>query len=287
MERNKKISIMAYEALLEEVNLSPKPGLVDRLNNGSHQDMTIETFYASANAIAPYFTNYIQIGYEHKGTPLELFDKMRFEGAKAEKEMMRATKNINTHKGANFSFAVILGALGKYEQTFLGEVYSMKDIHLVLDYTSKMCEGLASRDFLDLNQKESLSNGEKLYLKTGITGIRGEAESGYASLEKVLLPQLLAYKELTRDERNLRGFIDLMSAVEDSNIYHRGGLEGIQFLKKEALLIKEKDLTYEELITEMSELDQKMIKKNLSPGGSADLLSLGIFLFSLLENKIS
>ncbi|MEG0254736.1 triphosphoribosyl-dephospho-CoA synthase CitG [Vagococcus sp.] len=287
MERNKKISIMAYEALLEEVNLSPKPGLVDRLNNGSHQDMTIETFYASANAIAPYFTNYIQIGYEHKGTPLELFDKMRFEGAKAEKEMMRATKNINTHKGANFSFAVILGALGKYEQTFLGEVYSMKDIHLVLDYTSKMCEGLASRDFLDLNQKESLSNGEKLYLKTGITGIRGEAESGYASLEKVLLPQLLAYKELTRDERNLRGFIDLMSAVEDSNIYHRGGLEGIQFLKKEALLIKEKDLTYEELITEMTELDQKMIKKNLSPGGSADLLSLGIFLFSLLENKIS
>ncbi|MEG0550113.1 MAG: triphosphoribosyl-dephospho-CoA synthase CitG [Vagococcus sp.] len=287
MERNKKISIMAYEALLEEVNLSPKPGLVDRLNNGSHQDMTIETFYASANAIAPYFTNYIQIGYEHKGTPLELFDKMRFEGAKAEKEMMRATKNINTHKGANFSFAVILGALGKYEQTFLGEVYSMKDIHLVLDYTSKMCEGLASRDFLDLNQKKSLSNGEKLYLKTGITGIRGEAESGYASLEKVLLPQLLAYKELTRDERNLRGFIDLMSAVEDSNIYHRGGLEGIQFLKKEALLIKEKDLTYEELITEMSELDQKMIKKNLSPGGSADLLSLGIFLFSLLENKIS
>ncbi|MEG0731502.1 MAG: triphosphoribosyl-dephospho-CoA synthase CitG [Vagococcus sp.] len=287
MERNKKISIMAYEALLEEVNLSPKPGLVDRLNNGSHQDMTIETFYSSANAIAPYFTNYIQIGYEHKGTPLELFDKMRFEGAKAEKEMMRATKNINTHKGANFSFAVILGALGKYEQTFLGEVYSMKDIHLVLDYTSKMCEGLASRDFLDLNQKESLSNGEKLYLKTGITGIRGEAESGYASLEKVLLPQLLAYKELTRDERNLRGFIDLMSAVEDSNIYHRGGLEGIQFLKKEALLIKEKDLTYEELITEMTELDQKMIKKNLSPGGSADLLSLGIFLFSLLENKIS
>lgn len=287
MERNKKISIMAYEALLEEVNLSPKPGLVDRLNNGSHQDMTIETFYSSANAIAPYFTNYIQIGYEHKGTPLELFDKMRFEGAKAEKEMMRATKNINTHKGANFSFAVILGALGKYEQTFLGEVYSMKDIHLVLDYTSKMCEGLASRDFLDLNQKKSLSNGEKLYLKTGITGIRGEAESGYASLEKVLLPQLLAYKELTRDERNLRGFIDLMSAVEDSNIYHRGGLEGIQFLKKEALLIKEKDLTYEELITEMSELDQKMIKKNLSPGGSADLLSLGIFLFSLLENKIS
>lgn len=287
MERNKKISIMAYEALLEEVNLSPKPGLVDRLNNGSHQDMTIETFYASANAIAPYFTNYIQIGYEHKGTPLELFDKMRFEGAKAEKEMMRATKNINTHKGANFSFAVILGALGKYEQTFLGEVYSMKDIHLVLDYTSKMCEGLASRDFLDLNQKISLSNGEKLYLKTGITGIRGEAESGYASLEKVLLPQLLAYKELTRDERNLRGFIDLMSAVEDSNIYHRGGVEGIQFLKKEALLIKEKDLTYEELITEMTELDQKMIKKNLSPGGSADLLSLGIFLFSLLENKIS
>lgn len=278
---------MAYEALLEEVNLSPKPGLVDRLNNGSHQDMTIETFYASANAIAPYFTNYIQIGYEHKGTPLELFDKMRFEGAKAEKEMMRATKNINTHKGANFSFAVILGALGKYEQTFLGEVYSMKDIHLVLDYTSKMCEGLASRDFLDLNQKISLSNGEKLYLKTGITGIRGEAESGYASLEKVLLPQLLAYKELTRDERNLRGFIDLMSAVEDSNIYHRGGVEGIQFLKKEALLIKEKDLTYEELITEMTELDQKMIKKNLSPGGSADLLSLGIFLFSLLENKIS
>lgn len=283
MERSKWIAQIAYEALLEEVNLSPKPGLVDQWNNGSHKDMTIQTFYHSAKAIAPFFDNYVQIGYEHKGSPLELFDKMRAEGAEAEMAMMKATNNVNTHKGANFSYAVILGAIGQYEQNFSGKKYSVSDISSVLQYTAKMCEGLASRDFVDLSQKKTLSNGEKLYLKTGITGIRGEAESGYASLEEVLLPQLLIYKDLTKDERNLRGFVDLMSAVEDSNIYHRGGVEGINFLKNEAMKIKNQHLTYDELIKKMIELDQKMIEKNLSPGGSADLLSLGIFLFSLQQ----
>lgn len=44
---------LAWQALLDEVNLTPKPGLVDRRNSGAHQDMALDDFYRSAAAIRP------------------------------------------------------------------------------------------------------------------------------------------------------------------------------------------------------------------------------------------
>lgn len=281
MEKSKEVSIKAFEALLKEVNLSPKPGLVDRLNSGSHSDMTLTTFYDSAEAIFPFFEGYFLLGQNHKGTGLELFEKVRDLGAKAEKEMMRATQNINTHKGANFSFAVILGSMGNYYQKTSKVELVQPDIDEILNYTKEMCSGLASRDFKQLEKKENLTNGEKLFLKKGIKGIRGEAESGYESLKENVLPSLRKYHFLEEEERFLRGFVDLMSEVEDSNIYHRGGEEGILYLKTEAKKIQQLDISKAELISHLKKLDKKMISKNLSPGGSADLLALGIFLSSL------
>lgn len=281
MEKSKFIAKKAYNSLIEEVELSPKPGLVDRINNGSHTDMTIETFYDSAKAIAPFFETYFLLGYKHFGTPDSLFKKLRYEGFKAEEAMMNATNNINTHKGVNFSFAIILGALGQIKRKQDHPYFTKQDIQDTLLYTAKMCQNLSKQDFGNLKNKKNLTNGEKLYLAKGIRGIRGEAESGYKTLSNVLLPSLEKYEYLSQEERDLRSFITLMSTVEDSNIYHRGGELGIIFLKKEASKIQNSNFSENELIQAMLNLDEVMRKKNLSPGGSADLLSLGIFLHSL------
>ena len=100
----------ATDALLQEVNLAPKPGLVDPISNGAHKDMTTETFYQSIEALRPYLLAYTEAGSRHNGTPLDLFNELRALGKLAEAAMMAATNNINTHKGANFSFALVLGA---------------------------------------------------------------------------------------------------------------------------------------------------------------------------------
>lgn len=282
MEKNKVIAKIAYQALIEEVNLSPKPGLVDSLNNGSHQDMTLQTFYDSANAISPFFYEYLKIGSEHAGTPIELFEKVRNTGAIAERAMLKATNNINTHKGANFSFAVILSSISQFQKNKKTTKLTEKDLDEILLYTGEMCQFLTKRDFSNLDEKIALTNGEKLFLKNGIKGIRGEAESGYASLREVVLPSLRKYQFLEPEERYLRVFVELMSSVEDSNIYHRGGTEGVSFVKKEASAIKKNKYSKKVLVSQLKILDEKMIQRNLSPGGSADLLSLGIFLNALL-----
>ena len=46
---------LAADALWQELELTPKPGLVDRLNNGSHRDMDHALFVRSIMAITPWF----------------------------------------------------------------------------------------------------------------------------------------------------------------------------------------------------------------------------------------
>ena len=53
---------LAHRAMLIEVYTTPKPGLVDRANNGAHRDMTVETFERSANAIAPWLVQFTETG---------------------------------------------------------------------------------------------------------------------------------------------------------------------------------------------------------------------------------
>ena len=53
---------VATDALLQEVNLAPKPGLVDPISVGAHKDMTKETFYQSIVALRPYLLAYAEAG---------------------------------------------------------------------------------------------------------------------------------------------------------------------------------------------------------------------------------
>ena len=47
-EKQNKIAAFAVEGMLYEVTATPKPGLVDRANNGAHYDMDYFTFMSSA-----------------------------------------------------------------------------------------------------------------------------------------------------------------------------------------------------------------------------------------------
>lgn len=276
------IADQAEEALLKEVNLTPKPGLVDRLNNGSHSDMDLHTFLYSISALSPYFQEYIEAGYRHQGTAKELFYKVRSIGIHAEKAMLEATQNVNTHKGANFSFAILLASTGRQMQKGNFLPFSKQDTQEVLLYTKEMNAGLVTEDFMNLSKKEKLSYGEKLFLKYGISGIRGEAEKGYPTLKNLVLPHLRKDSSLSNEELYLETLLLLMSEVEDANLINRGGMGAWLQVKEETKKILD-DFRIKGNIKELLfEYDDILISRNLSPGGSADLLALAMF-FAALE----
>ena len=108
------LAAQAARALMYEVCATPKPGLVDRHNNGSHRDMDIFTFLDSTISLLPYFRQAVEIGQKTAGeNPAATFSRLQEAGIRAEQEMLRATGGVNTHKGAIFSLGCLLGAAGR------------------------------------------------------------------------------------------------------------------------------------------------------------------------------
>jgi len=256
------ITKLVYRALIKEVELTPKPGLVDKLNSGSHKDMDIDTFYASAKAIKPFIKEFLHV---------KEFDELRLIGLKCEKAMFRATGGVNTHKGMIFSLAVICGAIGRAEC-----------FENLKDEIKYLCRDLIKKDLEKLQQART--SGEEFYFKTKHTGIRGEAMSGYATIFQKSLPFYEKNLFLYGEEKAMKlTLLYLMSFTDDSTLYARGELEGLEFVKKET----KKILHVENLDNNLIELDRIMREKNLSSGGSADLLALTWFLyeFKRIQNK--
>lgn len=287
----KKIASLATRSILYEVVISPKPGLVDRFDNGSHSDMNIYHFINSAFSLQNHFENYLKIGYEHSSQDINnLFDKLRKEGVLAEKSMFEATDNVNTHKGLNFAFAIILGAIGYYLK--LNHKSKYIDFDVVFQIVKNMSKNLIEKDFSDINESNAKSYGEKLYVKYGILGPRGEAAGGYAFILDKILPYIQKRKNEEYDHEKifLEVLILLMTKVEDGNLIHRGGIGEWRKVKLEAEKLYEKILKGEDIRILLNKYNKVLIERNLSPGGAADLLCISIFLndlslLSLYKNK--
>lgn len=290
---SKFYATLAKTALYEEVALSPKPGLVDRLNNGAHHDMTFETFEKSIQALYPHFIQYVETGFLYAHIPpKDLFNRLRQCGLDAEQSMFHATNHINTHKGANFLFALILGATGKFlaqtSAATLKKQLSQKDIEHIAHIVSEFSHHLIENDFANLEQKKALTYGEKLFLEHGITGPRGESGNGLPSIITKALPFIRQRKQHTSrvDLIPLEVLLYLMSFVEDGNIIHRGGLNAWQQVKDESLAIYHNRNDHDLFVSSIHNYDDILIQRHLSPGGSADLLSATLY-FSYLEGLLN
>lgn len=267
----------ACQALLYEVAITPKPGLVDRENSGSHRDMDFFTFQASAAALQPYFAQCVRIGRQG-GAPEKTLRALRLPGKLAEGEMRRATGGINTHKGAIFSMGILCGALGRLDR----EIWGNPD--RILDECAAMAKGIVSEDYRGLTPETAKTAGQKLYILHGITGVRGQAEAGFPAVREVGLPALYTAlgKGMNINEAGCAALLELIVHTADTNMIHRGGYEGMLRARLEVKSALERDGFYRRQTLE--ELDAYFIENNLSPGGSADLLALTLLLFFLKEH---
>ncbi len=251
------VADLAERALRLELDTTPKPGLVDRRDNGAHKDMDYALMSKSISALRPYLTR-LAVESAKDIDPA----KIKEIGIEAEKAMLKATGGVNTYKGALFCIGLSVAAASNLASaTGSVQVYSFKE--------------LVSRAASEIPAAQGTHGAEaKRSFKVG--GALENARGAYPELFADWLPY---YLSLEGDPfRCHKTLLHIMTTLDDTNILHRRGEEGLARAEAEAARLLE-DFSESGL----SSLNKDFIRENISPGGSADMLSLTIFINSIIN----
>ena len=273
-----QVASLAVKSLLYEVSVTPKPGLVDRANNGSHADMDYFTFIDSATALYGYYADIAKSGADFGEGLGELLPTLRQLGRNAERDMFFATDGVNTHKGVIFSLGVICAAAG-YMHVHPVE----QGVFSLLKYSGEIAAS-AMEDFSTGNNN---TNGANLYRKYGIAGIRGEAAAGFPNVRDYGYPILCRALErgCSMNDAGVITLLHLMARVEDTNMVVRGGREVVAIMQSDLKKRLAADDDPAGLAAYAAKLDAEFIQRGISPGGCADLLAICYMMHFLFNNK--
>lgn len=270
------IAHLATQALQAELDTTPKPGLVDKDNNGAHRDMDYALMQRSIDTLHPYFVKLALLGC---ADALPTHTSIRDVGIEAEKAMLSATNGVNTHKGALFSMglAVVAAAheerkIATDEEQILKERNGGEDVLVSLQTTIK---ALAA-SFPDTNG----THGSKAkLLSKGTTAIKGaldNAREGYEMLFAEWLPFYIERRK-EHDAHTLhKTLLRIMCDLDDTNVIYRTDLATAEEVKQEARALLD---NFSEAA--LKDMDRHYTTRNISPGGAADMLSLTIFIGSI------
>ena len=275
----------AWNALIEEVNTTPKPGLVDLYSNGAHTDMDAAAFRRSADALRPFFVKMAREGLSFDGSAQELFMGLRGVGMDAEQAMYEATHGVNTHKGAIFTFGIFCAAAGRCvkEQraiTALGLLEMEQEMTVrVLTAELEKLRGSIRTPGIE-------THGERNLHRYGTAGCRGEAIEGYPGVFGIALPVLRAGLADGRDWNRvkLQALLTLMAHTEDSNILSRHNPAVLRAVQEEMREFLRCGGAYrEDAVRLLEEMDADYSRRGISAGGCADLLAAAVFILELTE----
>lgn len=260
----------AVRALLYEISATPKPGLVDRWDNGAHTDMDFFTFIDSTAALADYFYDMAATGAANRGIPPEkLLERLRGRGIAAEEEMLSVTGGVNTHKGLIFSLGIICAALGYH-----GSPFPCPDT--ILQTAAQVAAPAFHSDLKGITPQNAVTHGEAIYAKHGISGIRGEAAAAFPSVRLWGLPVLQKAVESGKsyNDAGIEALLYLIAHTTDTNIINRSSPEALKTLQAslQSFLATQPDNAG--LIQYAERLNTQFINENISPGGCADLLAI-------------
>lgn len=252
------VADLAERALRLELDTTPKPGLVDRRDNGAHKDMDYALMSKSISALRPYLTR-LAVESAKDIDPA----KIKEIGIEAEKAMLKATDGVNTHKGALFCIGLSVAAASCLAcSTGAVEAYSFKE--------------LVSRAASEIPSARGTHGAEA---KRSFKAV-GALENARAAYPELFTDWLPYYRSLEGDPfRCHKTLLHIMTTLDDTNILHRRGAEGLAHAEAEAARLLE-DFSESGL----SSLNKDFIRENISPGGSADMLSLTIFIESIINN---
>lgn len=246
--------------LREELETFPKPGLVSFVDNGSHPDMDAECFLVSIKAIEPGFARMA----EAAAGGANLRDLQQI-GLVMEKAMFEATGGLNTHRGAIFCLGLLAaaaGCRGLYPGKTLGEI-------------------VGDRWGEDIPQASGLSPtsaGIAMCQQYHLGGVRREAALGFPTVYRHGIPALQATASLGRSPARVQAFFALLEHCEDTTLLKRGGLAGQEFARGEAQrFLRNGGVGHPLWLRVANEIHQEFVRRNLTAGGAADLLSATLF----------
>lgn len=279
------IGYCAWNALIEEVDTTPKPGLVDLYSNGAHTDMDAGTFRRSADALRPFFVKIAREGLCFDGAAQELFMGLRSVGMDAEQAMYAATGGVNTHKGAIFTFGIFCAAAGRCikEQRALT---ALGLLEMEQEMTVRVLTAELEKLRGSIRQPGRETHGERNLHRYGTAGCRGEAIEGYPGVFGIALPVLRAGIADGRDWNRvkLQALLTLMANTEDSNILSRQNPAVLKAVQEEMREFLRCGGAYrEDAVRLLEEMDADYSRRGISAGGCADLLAAAVFILELTE----
>jgi triphosphoribosyl-dephospho-CoA synthase len=268
LARSEWLSQLAWQSLIAEAELTPKPGLVDGRGSGSHSDLSLDLMRRSADAIAPYFT-LMALASAEAQMDTSLREVAAGIGREAEAAMLRATSGSNAHKGAIWVLGLLVCAAS------LSDGSDPEFVAEAAGYLARLP---------DRARPQAVSHGDVVLERYGGTGARGEAYANFPHVVKIGLPALRAARTNGRTERNSRlaALLTIMSRLDDTCVLYRGGHEAQKIVHEGAArVIKVGGPGSAKGNAALIGLGQELIRLHISPGGSADLLAATLFLDAL------
>lgn len=252
------LSYLAVQSIKAELDTTPKPGLVDKADNGAHSDMDYNLMLKSIYSLHPYFTKLSCLAYNEDVINI---DKIKTIGIEAEKQMLFTTNGVNTYKGALFSMGLVLYAAS----------YLCQQRDKVQEQQLQKTIKLLSSKF---SQPDD-THGKKVIEKHNIKGALNSAIDGYTLLFDEWLPFFIKHKN--EEHSLIKLLLFIMTNLDDTNIYYRKGEEVVAHVKQQA-----QEILDDFSIDRVEKLNKEFVKENISPGGAADMLSLTLFIHSII-----
>lgn len=261
-----RLGRLAVAALHAELGCASKPGLVTPFDSGSHADMDASTFLRSLFALRGYFVAIAQAGIDNAP-----FEQLRQLGIAAEAAMLRATGGINTHRGAIFSLGLLTAQAAR-----------LRAVHRHAPTGEAVCSAVQVwRDALQAAPLDPSSNGQRVRAAFRISGVREQAAAGYPLLREIALPSLrnALRSGATREAALAQTLMHLVAEVDDLNLLHRGGQDGLAYAKAQAhAFLADGGIAHPQWRACLHAIGRQFVARRLSPGGSADLLACAWFL---------
>jgi triphosphoribosyl-dephospho-CoA synthase len=269
------IARTAVRALFKELVLYPKPGLVSPVDSGAHTDMNAATLMSSLFSLRHYFR-----GCAFAGASGAAFPALQRMGLAAERRMMRATGDVNTHRGAIFCLGLLAAAAGSL----------MQERRSVAGHALGQCVARRWGDAIARTTPLSrLREAAPTERHPSAIGARRQAIGGYPSVFSLALPVLTGTLARSGNEEAalIQTLFTLMATLDDTNLLRRGDKVGLAFVQSEARrFLAVGGVFASEWRARAIALHHACIARRLSPGGSADLLA-GAWFVAALQGHVA
>jgi triphosphoribosyl-dephospho-CoA synthase len=260
---------LAASALITEALLTPKPGLVDARDRRGALGSDVDMLLASAAAAAEWFPVFFEIGAGAADLPAtDMTGLMRPALLQALREMLRATDGAAMHRGATF----LLGTLCLCSGRLLARGAALERQGLCRE-AAAVCSGMVERE-LGCDAR-NVTNDRRIYQAHGLSGVRGEAESGFATVRTTALPvwDELRHAGVPEQQTLLEMLLHLIASADDVHVIARGGQAALHDLRQAArCFVDAGGVRAPGGMARLAGFDNALVARGLVPGLSADLL---------------